>query len=135
MKLTKTQIHYLENKLDRVVSEKKSAYVNSLNIQSLDKEILKRLKANEIKLLPKAEILNKIADKISNGYYSSSIYIYELIGKDDKERIETEIQEKQDLINKYTSRLQEVKSNMLDKIVLEGVDLETALAELESVQY
>lgn len=135
MRLTKTQIHYLENKLDRVVSEKKNAYLNSLNIQSLDKEILKRLKSNEIKLLPKAEILNQFADKIEKGYYSNSIYIYELINKDDKERIETEINEKNELVDKYTNKLREVKRNMLDKIVLEGVDVETALAELENIEY
>lgn len=134
MKLSKTQIHYLEDKLERVVADKNKEYRNSLDIQSLDKEILKRLKTNEVKLLPKSEILNKIADKILNGYYSNSIYIYELISKEDKEIIENKLNEKQQLANKYGVKLQEVKRNILDKIVLEGVDVETALKELDNVK-
>lgn len=135
MALTKTQINYLENKLNRVVDEKKNQFVKDLGSTSLDQEVLKRLQTGKIKLLSKNELLSVFEERISkNNYYHSSFYIYELISKADKEEIETSIKARQELVNNYYNKLNAVKGNILDKIVLEGVDVDTALAELENIQ-
>ena len=135
MALTKTQIYYLENKLDKVVNEKKADFSEKLGGTYLDKEILKRLKTGKVKLLSKAELLSvfekKITDKTT---YYKSFGIQDFISDTDRQEIETEIQEKQDKINHYSNKLSKVKSNILDKIVLEGIDIDTAFAELENIQ-
>lgn len=134
MKLTKTQISYLENKIDRVVSEKRNEFAKKMGDTSLDKEILKRLQSNKVKLLPKAEILSKFEEKIGKtSCYCTSLYIYELINKEDKEKIENEIKERKNMIDDYANKLYATKSNILDKIVLEGVNVETALAEFDKI--
>jgi hypothetical protein len=44
------------------------------------------------------------------------------------------IDEKQDKIINYQDKLRDAKQNALDKIVLEGVDVETAMAELNKIK-
>ena len=135
MALTKTQIYYLENKLDKVVNEKKTDFIKKLGGTSLEKEILKRLKIGKVKLLSKAELLSVFEKKISvETRYHQSFGIQDFISETDRQEIETEIQGKQAKINDYSNKLSKVKSDILDKIVLEGIDIDTAFAELENIQ-
>ena len=137
MGLTKTQINYLENKLDRAVSDKVDKFKQELGEgKSSDKVIADRLQSGEIKLLPSKEILKKIREKASNNsyYYNTNLYVNELISNEDREKIEAEVRSRDKKINDYRDKLYKAKTNALDKIVLEGVDVETALAELDNIK-
>ena len=137
-RLTKTQINYLESKLDRAVNDK----VNKLRKElgeggSLDKAIINELVVGNVKLLPKSEIIKKLKEKANyNGGYSYNmiLYVNEMVSQEDKERVEKEFNERKTKINEFIERLNKAKQNALDSIVLNGVDVETALAELDNIK-
>ena len=137
-RLTKTQINYLESKLDRAVNDK----VNKLRKElgeggSLDKAIINELVVGNVKLLPKSEIIKKLKEKTNyNGGYSYNmiLYVNEMVSQEDKERVEKEFNERKTKINEFIERLNKAKQNALDNIVLNGVDVETALAELDNIK-
>lgn len=136
-KLTKTQINYLENKLNRVVNDKVQAFQNEFGKdEQSDRVIIDELVAGNIKLLPKSEIIKILATKRkSNGYYYNiSLYVNEIISQEDKERIENEVNSRDKKINEFRDKLNKAKTNVLDKIVLEGIDVETAIAELNEIK-
>lgn len=136
-RLTKTQINYLESKLDRAVNDK----VNKLRKElgeggSLDKAIINELVVGNVKLLPKSEIIKKLKEKVNyNGGYSYNmiLYVNEMVSQEDKERVEKEFKARETKINEFRERLNKAKQNALDSIVLNGVDVETALAELDNI--
>jgi len=138
MALTKTQINYLENKLDRAVSNKVDAFKKQIGEgQSTDRTLIEEIVAGNIKLLSQKEIIKKLKEKISCSggyYYNYSLYVNEMVSEQDKERVDKEVRERENKINDYRDRLYKAKQNALDSIVLDGVDVETALAELNAVQ-
>lgn len=134
MKLTKTQINYLENKLDKVAREKRENFIKQIGQTTLDKEIVQRLKNGKIKLLPKAELISVLEETVIKSSYRCSFFVSEIISQEDKKQIEKEIKEKQELIDNFSNKLYETKSNVLDKIVLEGLDIEKALAEFDKIE-
>lgn len=136
MALTKTQINYLESKLERIVTEKIENFKKGLGNKTTEElEILKGLKDGSIKLLSEDKIIkifeNAIMDK--KYYYASSFNIEDLINKKDRDRIYTEVNKREKLITDYTTRLVNAKQSALDKIVLHGIDVETAMKELDKV--
>lgn len=136
MALTKTQISYLEEKLDRVVSEKSTAFKNEVGDTNLPKAISERLSDGSIKLLSEADIVKVIADKIPHTYtygYHTSVEIEYLINEKDLNKLKKELDDKSEKIRDYNTKLHKAKQDALDKIVLDGVDIETALALLDSV--
>ena len=135
--LTKTQINYLENKLSRAVSDKIDNFKKELGEgTTLGKEILKRLKAGEIKFISDKDLIKLFDDKISNGYswYNPTASFDELISQADRDKIQKELDKRESKINEYSMKLSSAKQNALDKIVLEGVAVEVALAELDKVK-
>lgn len=137
MALTKTQINYLENKLNRAVEDRVETFKKELgDNKSSDRVIIDKLVAGEIKLLSSKELIKRLKEKNSNNsyYYNQSLYVNEMISEQDKERIETEVNSRDKKVNDFRDRLYKAKTNALDKIVLEGVDVETALAELNAIQ-
>lgn len=135
MALTKTQINYLEQKLNRTVDDKISNFKRSFGTQSKQDLIMEGLKDGSIKLISETEIIKKF-DEFSNGsyYYTPSISLTELINEKELKRIEEVIEERQTKINDYSNKLYDAKRDALDKIVLEGVDVETAIAELNKIK-
>ena len=136
-KLTKTQINYLENKLNRVVNDKVQEFKNGIGEgENSDKVIIDELVAGNIKLLPKTEIIKILKTKrTSSGYYRNiSLYVNEIISQEDKERIENEVNSRDNKIIEFRDKLNKAKTNVLDKIVLEGIDVETAIAELNKIK-
>jgi hypothetical protein len=136
--LTKTQINYLENKLDRAVGEKIDAFRKQIGEgQSSDKVLVNEIVAGNIKLLPKSEIIKKLKEKANyNGgyYYNTSLNVNEMVSEEDKERVEKEVNARETKINEFREKLYKAKQNALDSIVLDGVDVETALAELDKIK-
>lgn len=137
MALTKTQINYLENKLARAVDNKVDEFRKQLGEgKSSDRVIIDKLVAGEIKLLSSKELIKKLKEKNSNNsyYYNQNLYVNEMVSEQDKERIESEVSQREQKVNDFREKLYKAKQNALDKIVLEGVDVETALAELNAIQ-
>jgi len=135
--LTKTQINYLENKLDRAVGEKIDAFRKQIGEgQNTDRTLVDEIVAGNIKLLPKSELIKKLKEKTSNNsyYYNTSLYVNEMVSEEDKERVEKEVRNRENKVNDFREKLYKAKQNALDKIVLEGVDVETALAELDKIK-
>lgn len=133
--LTKTQINYLENKLDRAVTEKVDKFKAELGNKTLDVIIVEELAKGNIELLPKEEIIAflKQVVKSKSYYYSISVAIQDLINEDDKDRLDSEVKGRDTKLQDYRDRLSKAKQNALDSIVLDGVDVEVALAELDKV--
>ena len=135
--LTKTQINYLENKLQRVVDDKVQEFKKELGEgESLAKAVVKELKAGTVKIMSKSELVKLFDEKVNSSYsyYHPSFYIEDLIATADRERIEDEVSSRDKKINEFRDRLIKAKTNALDKIVLEGVDVESAIAELNNIQ-
>jgi len=135
--LTKTQINYLENKLQRVVDDKVQEFKKELGEgKNSDRVIIDELVAGRIKLLPKSEIIKTLKTKCTSNsyYYNTSLYVNEMVSQEDKERIENEVNQRDSKINEFRDRLIKAKTNALDKIVLEGVDVESAIAELNNIK-
>lgn len=133
--LTKTQINYLENKLDRAVTEKVDKFKSELGNKTLDVLIVEELAKGNIELLPKEEIIAFLKQivKSKSYYYSISVAIQDLINEDDKNRLDSEVKGRDTKLQDYRDRLSKAKQNALDSIVLNGVDVEVALAELDKV--
>lgn len=133
--LTKTQINYLENKLDRAVTEKVDKFKSELGNKTLDVIIVEELAKGNIELLPKEEIIAflKQVVKSKSYYYSISVAIQDLINEDDKNRLDNEVKGRDTKLQDYRDKLSTAKQNALDSIVLNGVDVEVALAELDKV--
>ena len=135
--LTKTQINYLENKLDRAVGEKIDAFRKQIGEgQNTDRTLVDEIVAGNIKLLPKSELIKKLKEKTSGNsyYYNTSLYVNEMVSQEDKERVEKEVRNRETKVNEFREKLYKAKQNALDSIVLDGVDVETALAELDKIK-
>lgn len=135
--LTKTQINYLKDKLQRVAEDKVTEFKKQFGDSNKKGDVLlKKLKSGEVEFLSKEQILEVLERKIDGCYYSyyPSLSIDELISKEDYNRIENEIEVVDKQIRDFENRIYNAKTEALDKIVLEGVDVETALATLNAVK-
>ena len=134
-KLSRTQINYLEDKLRRVVEDKVNDFKKSFTNESKNDLILKGLQDGSIKMISEKEIIKHFEnDKGVGYYYTPSINLIELVNEKDVEKVEKIVKTREDKINAYSDKLRNAKQNALDKIVLEGVDVETAVAELNKIK-
>ena len=134
-KLTKTQIEYLDRKLERVINDKVEKFTKELGeISTLERILIDEIISGNINLLPNSEIINKLQEKLLNQtYFYPSLNINEMVSQEDKERVEKEFNERKTKLNEFKEKLYKAKQNILDSIVLHGVDIETALAELNKI--
>ena len=134
-KLSRTQINYLEDKLRRVVEDKVSDFRKSFTNESKQDLILKGLQDGSIKMISEKEIIKFFEEnKGGSYYYTPNINLTELVSQKDVERVEKIVKTREDKINDYSDKLRKAQQNALDKIVLEGVDVETAIAELNKIK-
>lgn len=138
MALTKTQINYLENKLSRVVDERVETYRKELGEgKSADRVIAEKIASGEIKLVTTKELVKKITKHVQDRnhyyYYNYSMNICDMVSDEDKEKVTNEVSERDTKINDFRNKLRDAKQNTLDKIVLEGVDVELAIKELNNI--
>ena len=140
MGLTRTQVNYLQDKLQREVSKRIDDFKAKLGKEkTIAQAILEEVQAGKVKLLTGKDLIKVLDDTINKergyGYYSNpSFYITDLISEKDEERIEKELNKRDDKIREFIDKLEKARQNALDKIVLEGVDVETALAMLDNVK-
>ena len=86
-KLSRTQINYLEDKLNRVVEQKVKDFKKELGEDKTKPEIImEELNAGKIKFIPSEEILNFFNKDRGLGayYYNPSIRLDELISEKDE---------------------------------------------------
>lgn len=136
MRLTKTQINYLEDKLERVVLEKISEFKNKLGkVSSLDKVVLEKLQNGEIKFLPEKDLFKRLGNKY-NTTYCGTIYlqISDMISDKDRNKIKKGLDDTSVKIGEYTAKMYKAKQEALDKIILRGVDFESVLRELNRIK-
>ena len=137
MALTKTQINYLENKLSRVVDERVETYRKELGEgKSADRVIAEKVVSGEIKLLTAKELVKRLTKQVqerNSYYYNYSMNVCDMVSNEDRERIANEVNERDTKINDFRNKLRDAKQNALDKIVLEGVDVELAIKELNNI--
>ena len=135
MALTKTQINYLADKLSRTVEDKVVEFKKSLKQEeNFDTVLVGLLEEGKIKLLPKSELIKVFKAKAKSGYYyNASVQLKELIDADTIESLEKERNQNSNKVQEYRNKLELAKTNALDKIVLEGIDVETAIAELNNI--
>ena len=110
--LTKTQINYLENKLARAVDNKVDEFRKELGEgKSSDRVIIDKLVAGEIKLLSSKELIKKLKEKNSNNsyYYNQNLYVNEMVSEQDKERIESEVNQREQKVNDFREKLYKAK--------------------------
>lgn len=138
MALTKTQINYLENKLDRVVAEKIAEYKKQADSNdSFSMFVFKSIQNGKAKLLSNSDLLKVIKEQVNNTtyYYSqTSIAVENMIEPKQREKLSKEYDEKKAKSEDFSNRIRKAERQALDRIVLEGIDVETALAELDKIK-
>ena len=135
MALTKTQIDYLTNRLDRIINEKIRNYRKRIGDEKRLPELIKEgLENDSITLKSKEEIAQMVIEILNRNHgYLESIMISQLIQNSDYRSISEQMNIKTEMVNEYTKKLYEAKDKTLDKFVLNLVDIETAIKEFEEV--
>lgn len=135
IKLTKTQINYLESKIGRIINDKIDKFKKEIGLANcIDEILLNEIIAGNIKILPKSEIINRLKEQsLNKSYYTISLHINDLVSQEDYKRTEKEHNIKKTKLNDFKEKLHKAKQNALDNIVLNGVDVEKVLTELDKI--
>lgn len=134
-KLTKTQINYLESKIDRVINDKLDKFRKEVGLLTcLDEVLLNEIIVGNIKILPKSKIINRLKEQsLNKSYYTISLHINDLVSQEDYKRTEKEHNIKKTKLNDFKEKLHKAKQNALDNIVFDGVNIEKVLTELDKI--
>ena len=134
MTLTKTQINYLNEKLERECRDRVSKYRKDIGAyKNIEQLIAERVVKGKLKLLSTKEIALLIKETTDRGGRYRCIEITELIDKEVLSTLEDELKVKQDKANKYEEKIWQAKQNAMDMYVLGGVDIQTALKEFDKI--
>ena len=134
MTLTKTQINYLNEKLERECRDRVSKYRKDIGAdKNIEQLIAERVVKGKLKLLSAKEIALLIKETTDRGGWYRCIEITELIDKEVLSTLEDELKVKQDRANKYEEKIWQAKQNAMDMYVLGGVDIQTALKEFDKI--
>ena len=134
MTLTKTQINYLNEKLERECRDRVSKYRKTIGAdKNIEQLISERVIKGKLKLLSTKEIALLIKDTTDKGGWHRCIEITELVDKEVLSTLEDELKVKQDKANKYEEKIWQAKQNAMDMYVLGGVDIQTALKEFDKI--
>lgn len=134
MTLTKTQINYLNEKLEREVSERVFKYTESIGSnKNLEQLIAEKLIKGKLKLISTKEIVSLIKNTTDMGGWYRSIEVTNLINQEQLKELREELEHKRDKANEYQRKLITAKQNAMDMYVLGGVDIQTALKEFDKI--
>lgn len=126
MKITKTQINYLDNRLDDIMRQKITDFKKKFPEQTTTQkweDIYKGIKAGKISMFSLEEFMSNV-----RGWCSPDI-------KDmfDLSKYENAAKEQEDLINDYSDRLRKAKTEIMDKVVLSDLMIEEAVEEFKKL--
>lgn len=134
MTLTKTQINYLNEKLERECRDRVNKYRKTIGAdKNIEQLISERVIKGKLKILSAKEIALLIKKTTDNGGWYRTIDIKELVNKEVLSTLEDELQVKQDKAYKYEEKIWQAKQNAMDMYVLGGVDIQTALKEFDKI--
>lgn len=134
MTLTKTQINYLNEKLERECRDRVAKYRKDIGVdKNIEQLIAEKVIKGKLKLLSAKDIISLIKKTTDRGGWYRSIEIAELIDKTSLSTLEDELSIKQDKANKYEEKIWQAKQNAMDMYVLGGVDIQTALKEFDKI--
>ena len=126
MKITKTQINYLDNRLDDIMRQKIADFKKKFPEQTTTQkweDIYKGIKAGKISMFSLKEFMSNV-----KGWCSPDI-------KDmfDLSKYENAAKEQEELINDYSDRLRKAKTEIMDKVVLSDLMIEEAVEEFKKM--
>lgn len=134
MTLTKTQINYLNDKLERECNDRVSKYKKKLGTdKTIEQTIAEKINKGKLKLLSTKEIALVIKEVSDKGGWYRCIDITSLINQEQLKELETELANNQDKVIDYRDKLETAKQNAMDMYVLGGVDIQTALKEFDKI--
>lgn len=126
MKITKTQINYLDNRLDDIMRQKITDFTKKFPEQTTNQKweyIYKGIKAGKISMYSLKEFMSNV-----RGWYNPNI-------KDmfDLSKYENAAKEQEELINEYSDKLRKAKTEIMDKVVLSDLLIEEAVSEFKKL--
>lgn len=134
MTLTKTQINYLNEKLEREVRNRVAKYRKNIGAdKNIEQLISEKIVKGKLKILPAKEIALLIKETTDRGGWYRAIDITDLIDKEVLSTLEDELKVKQEKANEYEVKIWQAKQNAMDMYVLGGVDIQTALKEFDKI--
>lgn len=126
MKITKTQINYLDNRLDDIMRQKIADFKKKFPEQTSTQKwesIYKDIKAGKTPMFSLKEFMSNI-----KGWCSPDIKdLYDL------SKYEDAAKEQEELINTYSDKLRKAKTEIMDKVVLSDLMIEEAVAEFKKL--
>lgn len=126
MKITKTQIDYLRDRLRDIKNEKieEASSKAKANFTSLD--IYEAIKSGEVKLKAKKDIQQRTYK--AGCYYNPDLKdFFDLSKFDDKNKAG------QDIVEAYKEKLNKKMTEIMDKVVLSDLLIEEAVAEFKKM--
>jgi len=124
MKITKTQIDYLDRRLSDIFDDKVKAFKAAQGTYTSEQkfaDIYTAIKTGKIKLRPKADVIKNARNwpELRDFYDLSSI---------DKKADELD-----EAIGDYRDKLRKAKTEIMDKVVLSDLMIEEAVAEFKKL--
>ena len=134
MTLTKTQINYSNEKLEREVRDRVAKYRKDIGAdKNIEQLIAERVVKGKLKILSAKEIALLIKETTDKGGWYRTIDVRELVNKEVLSTLEDELEVKQNKANEYEEKIWQAKQNAMDMYVLGGVDIQTALKEFDKI--
>lgn len=134
MTLTKTQINYLNEKLERECRDRVTKYRKNIGAdKNIEQLIAEKVVKGKLKILSAKEIALLIQETTDRGGWYRAIDIRELVNKEVLSTLEDELKAKIDKANEYEEKIWQAKQNAMDMYVLGGVDIQTALKEFDKI--
>ena len=122
-KMSKIQIQYLENKLNKIGMKKTSDYNAKLPEAPSFRDKLEAIFKGKVKLIPYELYMKK-----RDGY--STHYLFDAYDMSKFDKISAEIMNKKlDFQNKVQSKI----DSIMDSVILGGLDVEKAIKEFEAM--
>lgn len=124
MKITKTQIDYLDRRLSDIFDDKIRAFITAQGAYTSEQkftDIYTAIKTGKIKLKPKAEVMKNVSKwpELRDFFDLSSI---------DKKAYDLD-----EALDDYRDKLRKAKTEIMDKVVLSDLLIEEAVAEFKKM--
>ena len=126
MKITKTQINYLDKRLDDIMRQKIKDFTKKFPKQTYEQKwenIYKDIKSGKVSMLSLKEFMSRVKSWCSPDIND----LYDLSKYDDAAK------EQEDTINEYSDKLRKAKTEIMDKVVLSDLMIEEAVAEFKKL--
>lgn len=137
MKLTKIQLIRFRELLDRTATEKLNAFKEKRNLSKLDLWgcVSDAFKNGEVRLKSSKQIKNVVIEKATDRGYCGCVMLTfrDLINEKDLEVVRKRCDDGMKQINEYGKKLEKAKAGILDKMILEDLNIDTALAEFDKL--